>query len=246
MSWRIWWILGAAGVGLFATGCPSPNVYGTPRTVPKGKVSHTVAAESVVYDANLNEDYDEYEQVAGMDQDLAVPTLPTYLLRIGVAERLDFGLRVANASSVGLDMKWNLLRSPGFDVAIDPMLQWAFGIDVTHVHLPVLLGFNASESFSVVLTPGVMYGHSSEIEEIDSDVARLMSADGLSARVGLGFNVRPSPRFAIQPELTFLRSIQPREDSAFDELFVYVIGVGFSFGNLPDFADVDPNAPPPP
>jgi hypothetical protein len=164
-------------------------------------------------------------------------------LRVGVADRLDLGVRAAHAAtSVGLDAKWNLVRSPVFDLAIDPMLQWAFVLDVTHVHLPVLLGFNASETVSVVLTPGVLYGYSSDAEEIDSDLSRVMATDGFSARFGLGLNLRVSPKFAVQPEVTVIRSLEAHPDSEFDSVLLYVFGVGFNLGSLPDFADVD--APP--
>lgn len=242
MKWvRFGLVWGVGALGLLATGCPNPNIYGTPRTTPKGKVSHTIAAETVGYRVDLNEDYEDYEEVENsFEQGFTMPTLPTYILRVGIAERLDFGFRAANvASSLGFDFKWNLVRSPVFDVALDPMVQWAFALDITHVHFPVLLGINASESFSVVLTPGIVYGYSDELEDIDTDLSRVLATDGFSARMGVGFNVRISQGFAIQPEVTLIRSIQDHPDSEFDSVLMYVFGVGFNLANLPDFSDVD-------
>jgi hypothetical protein len=37
------------GLGLLTTGCPNPNLYGTPRTVPEGKFSGFAALEGVGY-----------------------------------------------------------------------------------------------------------------------------------------------------------------------------------------------------
>jgi hypothetical protein len=66
-----------------------------------------------------------------------------------------------------------------------------------------------------------------------------MATDGLSVRGGLGLNIRVSPKFAIQPELTVIRGLQePGPDSSFDSVFMYVFGVGFNIANLPDFSDV--------
>jgi hypothetical protein len=245
MKWvRIGLVWGGAACGLLATGCPNPNVYGTPRTTPKGKISHTIAAETVGYRVDLNEDYEQYEEAeSSIDPNVTVPTMPTYILRVGAADRLDFGFRAANAAtSLGFDFKWNLVRSPVFDFALDPMLQWAFALDITHLHFPLLFGINASESFSVVLTPGIIYGYSDDLDEIDNDLSRVMGTDGFSARFGAGFNIRISPRFAIQPELTLIRSLEDHSDSEFDSVLMYVFGVGFNIANLPDFSDVD--APP--
>jgi hypothetical protein len=131
------------------------------------------------------------------------------------------------------------VRSPVFDLAVDPMLQWAFALDVTHVHFPLLVGINASENFSVVLTPGVIYGYSDDLDDIDNDLSRVMATDGLSGRMGLGFNIRFSKGFAIQPEVTFIRSLESHPDSEFDSVLMYVAGIGFNLGNLPDYSDVE-------
>lgn len=237
---RLGSLLGACALGLLAAGCPSPNLYTTPRTIPKGRVSHTIAAEAVGYRVDVDEpDSERYDNVLDTAS-WSSPTVPTYILRVGLAERLDFAFRVNALSSVGLDAKFNFVRSPVFDLAIDPMLQWSF-LDVTHLHLPLVAGFNASENVTIVLTPGVIYGYSDYDfdEDVGGDIARVMAADGLYARAGLGLNIRISPKFAIQPEVTVIRALEdPGPDSNFDSVFMYVFGVGFNLMNLPDFADV--------
>jgi hypothetical protein len=229
-------------VGLFTTGCPSPNVYGTPRTVQRGKFGHTVAAEVVGYHVDLRDDAapdDADDYVTLTDADFRTPTIPTYILRPGLGERLDMGFRVNALSSIGFDFKWNLVRSPAFDLAIDPMVQWAFYLDITHFHFPLLLGFNASETLSVVLTPGIIYGYADTDDEIDADLAQVFATNGMSARVGLGLNVRVSPKFALQPEVTVIRGLERPEGRNFESVFMYVAGIGFNFGGLPDFSDVE-------
>jgi hypothetical protein len=239
---------GVCALGLLLTGCPSPNVYGTPRTIPKGKFGHTVAAEIVGYHVDLRDDYieGEPEDYEVLDEaDFRSPTMPSYILRPGLGERFDMGFRVSAMSSLGLDFKWNIVRSPVFDVAIDPMVQWAFLLDITHFHFPVLLGFNASESLSVVLTPGIIYGYSDLDEDIDADLSRVFATNGMSLRAGLGFNIRVSPKFALQPEITVIRGLEEPKDSNFDSIYMYVAGLGFNFGTLPDFSDVDGDDPAP-
>ena len=240
-------LIGTCALGLVATGCPSPNLYTTPRTVPKGKVSHTIAAEAVGYHIDVKEpEGEEYDNTIDRGS-WTSPTIPTYILRVGLAERMDFSFRVNALTSIGLDTKFNFIRSPSFDLAIDPMVQWAFVLDVTHIHLPLLLGFNVSRDVSVVLTPGVIYGSSGYDfeDDVGGDIARVMAADGLHARGGIGINVRVTPKFALQPEVTVIRALEdPGPGSNFDSVYMYVFGVGFNLANLPDFSDVDGAAAP--
>jgi hypothetical protein len=234
----------ACALGLLATGCPNPNIYGTPRTVPKGKVAHIIAAEGIGYRLTRRAAY--VSESEPRDISTAIPVLPSYQLRVGIVDRLDFGFRAANFSSLGLDLKINFLRTPSFDMSIDPMVQWAGLVtDTTHYHLPLLLGINLSDSFSIVATPGIMYATSGLDKNRDlAEIEQLMGTTGLSARFGLGFNARVSPKFAIQPELTFLRALNPPTDTEFENVTLFIFGVGFNIGNLPDFSDVN-GAPPP-
>ena len=232
---------GLAGVvcalGLLTSGCPNPNTYGTPRTIPKGKVAHTIAAEGIGYRLTRREQY--VSESEPRDVATTLPVMPSYMLRVGIVDRLDFGFRAANFTSLGVDLKANFLRTPSFDMAIDPMVQWAFAVDSTHFHLPLLLGLNLSDSFSIVATPGIMYATSSlDYEDDLSELKQLMGTTGLSMRFGLGFDARVSKKFAIHPEVTFLRAVNPPTDTVFKDVTIFVFGVGFNIGALPDYSDV--------
>lgn len=225
-------------LGFLATGCPNPNTYGTPRTIPKGKVAHTIAAEGVGYRFTRRDAY--VSETEPRDVSTAIPVLPSYMLRVGIVDRLDFGFRVANFTSLGVDLKANLVRTPSFDLAIDPMVQWAgLVVDTTHYHLPLLLGINLSDSFSIVATPGIMYATSNLNQDEDfAEIEQLMGTTGLSARFGIGFDARVSPKFAVHPELTFMRALDPPTNTEFENVTLFVFGVGFNIGALPDYSDV--------
>lgn len=231
-------------LGLAATGCPNPNTYGTPRTVPKGRVAHTIAAEGVGYRLTRRDEYvseSEPKSVA-----TTIPVMPSYMLRVGILDRLDFGFRAANFTSLGVDLKANVLRTPSFDLAVDPMVQWAgLVVDTTHLHLPLLIGVNLSDSFSIVATPGIMYATSNlDNEEGLKDIEQLMGTTGFSMRFGLGFDARVSKKFAVHPEITFLRALNPPTDTVFKDVTIFVFGVGFNLGALPDYSDVGGSAEP--
>lgn len=182
-----------------------------------------------------------------------VPTLPTYSLRVGILDGLEIGGRVANLTSLGADLKWNFLKSDSLDAAIDPGFQWfsistsvesqnesaSSSTSVFYFHAPILLGFNFSETVSLVASPGIAYGLVSTELTVTDERDAASTTDGFMARLGLGFDFRPSKRFAIHPQITFLRTF---DDAA---ALIYMAGIGFNFGNLPAYGGGDPAAPPP-
>ncbi|HYP91074.1 MAG TPA: hypothetical protein VEQ59_23070, partial [Polyangiaceae bacterium] len=223
------------------TGCPNPNTYGTPRTTPVGKISHTLAAEGVRYSVDDTKN-------GGVKGDATIPTLPTYQIRVGLLDTLDIGARLSNLSSFGADLKWNFIKSDVFDMAIDP------GFQVFHIgsssngvsesfteiygHAPLILGINVADSVSIVPTVGVTYGLSSATVSGD-DASAAASIDGLMFRGGLGFNFRISPKFAMQPEVTYLKWLNKSADP---DISWVVFGLGFNFGNLPTYGKAAPEA----
>jgi hypothetical protein len=213
-------------VAAVTTGCPSPSIYGTARTIPRGTVQHTLAAEVIG---------------AGVSgHTLVFPTAPTYQLRIGVADNVDLGLRLGNLTMPGVDAKINLLRG-AFDLAIDPGIQGMFiatsdeGVGFMYINLPVVLGFNLSRNFSLIATPGAAYavafGSSSRSSSGSSTSATTYNGSGFIPRLGLGANIRISNTFAIQPEFTGYYNI---DNSA----VIFTAGLGFIFGSQPDFSDI--------
>lgn len=235
--------LGAAGL---LTACPNPNTYGTPRTVEPGKVSHSIAAEWVGWRFEVRRIDQDGQPVAGeplVTESGSVIVPPTYTLRLGVAEQVDVGFRAAQATSLAGDVKYNFYRSEVVDLAVDPGIQWMFvGFNVYHWHMPLLVGVNVSQQLSIVLTPGLMYGvntYNSGNETFDRELDRLLSTDGWYGRLGLGLNVRVSRGFALHPEITFLRSLADDDGSPVRAAMSYLFGIGFNFGNLPDYGPVE-------
>lgn len=227
-GWRAVALAGAMLAGL--TGCPSPNLYGTPRTVAPGKVTHTMSVDS----------WGGYRKNSTRTSDRGsywYPTVPSYTARIGLGERVDMGLRVAQGSSLAGDVKLLMARG-SVDLAVAPGLQFiGFPDDrssspsILYLHAPLILGVNVSSGLSLIGTAGVLYGEASRRWDDDGDPvpgpSRFMS------RFGAGANVRFSPSFAVQPEITVLRHHEYQE--------TYVMGgMGFLWGKLPGFEDLGP------
>jgi hypothetical protein len=232
--------LGAiCGTAALCTGCPNPNTYGTPRTTPAGKIQHSVAAEGFGFSAK--------DAQTGTEGSGALPNFPTYTLRVGLADSVDIGARVANLTSIGTDVKWNFLKSDSFDMAIDPGLQFFHvgtttsngngmlvdsSVNVLYIHAPLMFGINVSDSVSIVPTMGVTYGWSSTSIDTTDAQDSATGGVGLMLRPGIGFDFRISPRFAIHPEITFLKTLNADNE---DSVLLYVFGIGFNFGNLPQY-----------
>lgn len=236
--------LGAIGVAAaLCTGCPNPQTYGTPRTTPVGKVQHTMAAEGF----GFNIKYPDVKAADGTtitrpSDSGTLPNLPTYQLRVGVADTVDVGVRVANMTSLGADVKWNFIKGDTFDMAAVPGFQVfhigssgggaTAGYTQFYAHLPLVFGINVSDAVTIVPTAGVTYGVNSATVVSDDGSSAASSVDGLMLRGGLGFNFRVSPKFAIQPEITMLKFLNKAEDAS---VTLFLFGVGFNFGALPEY-----------
>ncbi len=231
--------IGALGaIAALCTGCPNPNTYGTPRTTPAGKIQHSIAAEAWGYRGTDAETDNSFGTT--------LPTFPTYTLRVGVADTVDIGARFSNFSSLGADVKWNFLKSDTFDMAIDPGFQLFYlstsassgnadadtSLTVVYLNAPVMFGINVSDSVSIVPTLGVTYGWASATVETSDADDSASSTDGLMLRPGIGFNFRIGPRFALHPEITFLKTLKGDDE---DSVLMYMFGLGFNFGNLPSY-----------
>ncbi len=231
-----------AFITVLCAGCPNPNTYGTPRTTPKGKVQHTVAAEGfgLDYETPGTTDPTTGQKTAGTKGSLTVPNFPTYQLRVGVTDTVDIGARIANMSSLGADVKWNFIRGETFDMATVPGLQ-VFRLSTSsgssdgsftqfYANLPLVFGINLADALSIVPTAGITYSLSSAEALSDQDDAA-RTTDGLFVRAGLGFNFRISQKFAMHPEITLLKNVTDTDKNG--DVLLYVFGLGFNFGSLP-------------
>jgi hypothetical protein len=235
------------GLGLLATGCPNPNLYGTPRTTPAGKGAGFVALEGFGWSVKTkkivpqNDTWNPDQTYTGK-----LPMAPSFGGRFGIAERFDMGLRLSGFTTPGADVKWNFLRTDVLDLAVDAGAEYAL-FSAFRVHLPLLVGLNFSEKVSLVLLPGVMYGMSTLDDRIseDSTFRTVTSTGGWYGRAGVGLNIRFNRKVAIQPEITFVKAFKQEQDEIFDDVLVYNFGLGLSFGNLPEYGPPEPTAPPP-
>jgi hypothetical protein len=234
--------LGALGaIAALCTGCPNPNTYGTPRTTPVGKIQHSIAAEAWGYSVT---DAETDESAGGV-----LPTVPTYTLRVGVADTVDIGARISNLSSIGADVKWNFIKSESFDMAIDPSFQFFHigttstagdtSLSILYLNAPLMFGINLSDSISIVPTLGATYGWASASVDSTDDSDSASGTTGVMLRPGLGFDFRISPRFAIHPEVTVLKTLKGDDE---DSALMYMFGIGFNFGNLPHYGAEEPAA----
>jgi len=229
----------------FCLGCPNPNTYTTPRTIGSGRVSHSVAAEAWGFSVADRASNGSTTTLTG-----TVPTFPTYTLRIGIGEYAEIGARLANASSLGADIKVNFLRSSFLDLAIDPSAQLfqmssssngaSSSVSILYLHVPLLVGLNLSRAFTLVLSPGFTYGFASASVASSSGQDQASGTIGMMGRMGLGFDIRMSPGFALHPEITFLRTLESEAST------LYILGVGFNFGAMPNYDDVGGGPPPAP
>lgn len=218
------------------TGCPNPNTYGTPRTIAAGKVQVVASLEGVgLSDTQTtgtgNQTYTFY-----------APTLPSVGVRVGVADSVDLGFRFSNLTSLGVDGKFNFLRTPAFDMAVDPGVQGAYlsangdNFGLFYFNLPLLLGINFSRALTLVLTPGFTYLVATADVNASGTSAAVVSASAPLARLGVGLNIRIGPRFALQPEVTALRGFDSEEPTYWNFGLGFVIGT--SKNAMPDYSDV--------
>ncbi len=224
-------------VGALAlSGCPDPETLGTPRTIPRGQIAHTVALTAIG-----SRDNGAFGGTSAFS-----PSLPTYMFRLGLADRVDVGLRLSRLTSLGADAKINFLRGP-LDLALDPGFAWFGSFPASEslsagggvfprtcgtpkfsgcpshfmFHLPLIVGINITRYFSIVPAGGL-----SSMSITGRDLDRAFIAYG---RAGLGFDFRIRQIFALHPEFTLLQPIGG------DSTAFVTASLGFSFGAPPDF-----------
>lgn len=210
------------------TGCTG-NQYATPRTIPRGTVSHTVALEGSL-DFGFN----------GEPGDLH----PRYQLRIGAADRVDIGIMVG--PYLGADVKLNFLRtkhvdmawSPGVHYGLFPLSNYGFGEDFTQIvrfSAPLSLGFNTSKTVSLFVHANVAVLADVSDDEVYGCPPPYCEKDIWSVvpEVGLGVQVRLTPNIALTPELTVYG------DSTYTSMPGIHGGIAITFGAQPNYDDFD-------
>lgn len=185
--------------------------------------------------------FDNTKQVAGVTDNTTTLLPPSYQLRLGVVDTVDIGVRLAHVSSLGLDVKWNFVKTDLFDMAVDPSIQvWYFDSCSTdgdphaqvYGNLPLLFGINVNDSLSIVPTLGITYGCASRTTLFGNSPSDDANIRGVMGRGGLGLEFRVSHRFGLHPELTYLRYLGPDSKPAISWM---VFGLGLNFGALPQW-----------
>jgi hypothetical protein len=223
---------------LLLAGCVDPNLYTTPRTLNPGKAQAQAAPELIVVNA----------QQGRTSSPMAIVGA-----RIGVLDGLEVGVREQFVlGSLAMDFKVRLLKGR-LDLALDPGLQVLYLSDGTpaYFHAAVLLGINAWDWLSAVLSPGLVYytanpggpsgapgGTLQPGEFAPTYAGQAPPMTGAMARIGCGLDLRITHNLAIHPEVTFLKPIDL-------DMLVGVIGIGFNVGAQPDYSDLagPPEAP---
>lgn len=197
------------------SGCLNPNLYTSPRATPVGQSTIGLAPQ-IVQQTKRVQNY-----------------APTMSLRYGVVPRFDVGMRL-NFGSLAADLKWNVVRTTHFDLAIDgggEILPQAY-----YAHLPLLLGFNLASDVSLLANTGVTLGTGDQPKpfgQYSTDDPAVgggpVPAGSPFWRAGLGAQLRFTPTFAVQPEVSALyyvgRSPYVRD--------YYAGGIGLIWGRSP-------------
>lgn len=158
--------------------CTGGQRYGVPRTLAPGDTSHHVSADIGRY--FIDNDCDG-SRGRSCGESPALAPIPSYTFRIGLADRFELGAGAALDLTVRADLKFQLVRTKLFDVAVAPtlgvgLLPLKFYDDEirnpNHALLPLLVGVRLGE---VTLVPGGAIGYA------DTDRDRWFWAGSLTA-----------------------------------------------------------------
>lgn len=220
-----------------ALGCASQGIYTSPRTIAPGRLQHNAFVEF---------------QAVSRGSGSGVYPIPAlgYMARYGLARQIEGGARVTVLGVFGIDLKLQLVRSRGFDFAVDPsaVTAWTVG----YLHLPLVAGINLSPSLQVLLGARYSYGFAL-LRGIGGSIGSSACVPSVSSTMGLeirdlavcdstvgamaGFRyVTGSARsgIALQPEYNISRTIAGNE-----EVTLHTFALSVSFGALPPFSPED-------
>lgn len=218
--------LALVALSLFGlAGCPMTSTWTSPRTTPDGTVSHTIGVETMgIVDKeaqDLNADGDTADAFEDSGTVFAPFVFPAYIFRIGLGDRFDLGLKGSTAGTLQADFKFQIIKTPAFDLALDPSVQLSL---INYASLPVLFGINLGESFSIYLGPRATW-------VFVFTKGETTVASGFAVGGTVGFRISPSRSFSLYPEITWFRSLDADANGS-----LATVGIGFSFGSgQPDY-----------
>ncbi|MBI5513981.1 MAG: hypothetical protein HY909_09450 [Deltaproteobacteria bacterium] len=228
-------LLRSALVATMTLGCVSQGFYTSPRTLAPGRLQHG--------------GYVEFVARGGDRGPVGVFPVPIvgYTARYGLSRGIEGGARINVLGTLGLDVKLQLVRSRGFDLALDPLVvsSWTVG----NVHLPLIAGFNLSPRVQVLLGARFSYGvellagtgvisSANPCDPSGTDLAvRDIALCGASAGALLGLRLVVGD-LALQPEYSVSRAIEGSSGT-----LVHTLALALSLAPLPDFGPEPPATP---
>lgn len=201
------WLAGCNGVG-------GHNTYAMARAAPPLRPTGALLVENVWVTGKQD----------GKPVSAFAPAPVGFEVRLGLVERVDAGVRFgwnlfpAVAWTARGDVLAQLVESRAIDLALDPAFSWTNIDAVTHVDdggyrrigsvgvgtldLPLVAGLNLSESVSLLLIGGAIYGFRNSDDELASDFTEARFPRGFAPRIGLGLDSPAGTRTTFHPEVT--------------------------------------------
>lgn len=184
------------------TGCFSFNTYTTPRTLAPGKQEVVIAPE---VGFEQRERSTPEEPFATSRTRIVSGGLPTATFRRGLAGNLDMSLGLRRLFVASADLKLELLRG-AVDMAVQgsvqlPLLYKQFGM-APGLDVPLLLGFNAGDHLTFLLSPGLGVAYRPKSSTDTTEVY---------GRLGGGVRIRLDSSVALQPEITGLYDLEQKQ-----------------------------------
>jgi hypothetical protein len=200
-----------------STGCMATSLYTTPDTLAPGKVQGVNMLDAWRVERNMGPLHgglfgDRHEQLEGFS------IIPSAMVRRGVIDNIEVGLGILRA-----DVKVRVMHTETVSIAVNPIGRANLAFEAPGnggvAEVPVLIGVHVEHAIVVVANTGLSY--------TTLAVAQGPNVDDLAVRAGLGVRLQLHRVVAIQPEVTYLRSIAGR---SLDWLSG---GVAIDFGGIP-------------
>lgn len=136
-----------------ASGCATPGFYTSPRLLRPGQTELSVSAEII---GSTQRPVDGSQ---GAGTGFTQLPMPYFHWRYGLSNRFESGLHIGLNSALGFDIKMKLVRSRRFDLATDLSVGMVATNFWSYLHLPLVAGFNLTDSFHVYLGPRISYSN---------------------------------------------------------------------------------------
>ncbi|MCG8424005.1 MAG: hypothetical protein MJE77_39440 [Proteobacteria bacterium] len=214
----------ALGLAVLCSGCLLAGNYHSAKTLAKGESSFGLNFSATTYEFTSNDDTDRVTLPA---------LLPELTFHVGLQDNLEIGGRVGFVQlALEADLKYRLVRSPRFHLAVAPAIsgQSLILISGTSVKLPLIATYELADNIAIT---GSIFGSTTRYgavdpDDADEDLARF--SGNLGATGGSFFFEFSGETFAIRPGVEFTRySIDFDDEDDFEEFNTMSIMVHLSW-----------------